>query len=97
MNIRTNRILVVDDSAMIRRYLCSILTGLGYTVEVAITGSEGIEKAQASAFDMIIADINMPVMNGFAMVAALRKEPSTQSVPIAMSSTESKEPDAAQA
>ena len=97
MNILEKRILVVDDSAMIRRYLSSILTGAGYAVEGAITGGEGIEKALATSFDLLLVDINMPVMNGYAMVAALRKEPATQSVPVIMSSTESKDQDASQA
>jgi two-component system chemotaxis response regulator CheY len=56
-----------------------------------------MEKAMDSPFDMILADINMPIMNGYDMVAALRKEITAQSVPIVMSSTESKDHDMAQA
>lgn len=96
-NILTKRILVVDDSATIRLYLRSLLTGWNYAVEEAVTGYEGLEKALTSAYDLILADINMPTMNGYAMVAALRKEATAQATPIIMISTEAKDGDAARA
>jgi len=97
MNIPSKRILVVDDSATIRLYLRGLLTGWGYEMEEAVTGYEGIEKALTSSFDLILADVNMPTMNGYAMVTALRKEIAAQSVPVIMISTESKTHDATHA
>ena len=97
MNKLKKRILVVDDSATIRLYLHGLLTKWGYDVVEATTGYEGMEKALKSSYDLIVADINMPTMNGYFMVTALRKEPGQLSTPIIMSSTESKESDAAHA
>ena len=97
MNKSNKRILVVDDSATVRRYLRSLLTGWGYQVEEAVTGYDGLEKALESSFDLILSDINMPTMNGYAMVTALRKEVTAQAVPIIITSTESKDEDEAKA
>jgi two-component system chemotaxis response regulator CheY len=97
MNTPSKRILVVDDSTTTRLYLRRLLTGWGYQVEEAVTGYEGMEKALDSPFDLILTDINMPTMNGYAMTTALRKEPAAQSVPIITSSTESKDQDMARA
>jgi two-component system chemotaxis response regulator CheY len=94
MNNLKKRILVVDDSATVRLYLRGLLTKWGYAVEEATTGYEGMEKALRSDYNLIIADINMPTMNGYFMVASLRKEPALLSTPIIMSSTESQESDA---
>jgi two-component system chemotaxis response regulator CheY len=97
MNTIKNRILVVDDSATVRLYLHGLLTKWGYDVEEATTGYEGMEKALRSDYNLIIADINMPTMNGYFMVTALRKEPGQLATPIIMSSTESRECDAVHA
>ena len=97
MNKSNKRILVVDDSATVRLYLRRLLTEWGYQVEEAVTGYDGMEKALDSPFDLILSDINMPTMNGYAMVSALRKEAAAQAVPIIITSTESKDHDEAQA
>jgi two-component system chemotaxis response regulator CheY len=88
------RVLVVDDSPMIRSYIRQVLSKQGYFVTEAINGSEGYEMAVGSPPDLIISDVNMPVLDGYAMVANLRRDHATIAVPIVMISTEAQARDA---
>jgi two-component system chemotaxis response regulator CheY len=65
------------------------LTRSGYEVMEAEDGAQGLKKASAEAFDLVLSDINMPVMNGLDMVRALRKLPSYKFTPIVLVTTES--------
>ncbi|RUO97528.1 response regulator [Hyphomicrobium sp.] len=82
-------ILTVDDSSSIRVAIKVALTGAGYTVTEAGDGAEGIRKANAGKFDLIITDLNMPVMDGLTMIEELRKIPAHGGVPIIFLTTES--------
>jgi two-component system chemotaxis response regulator CheY len=66
------RILVVDDSSLIRLYYRDILEKAGFEVEQAINGIEAMEKVLAAPFDLVIVDVNMPRMDGFSFVRTLR-------------------------
>lgn len=81
-------ILIVDDSAVIRNSLCFLLENEGFEVQTAANGVEGLEKAQARHFDTIIADINMPKMHGYELIAAIRQQASYKDVPIIIITTE---------
>lgn len=85
----TASILTVDDSPSIRVAIKIALTNAGYTVTEAANGAEGIEKARAATFDMIITDLNMPVMDGLTMIEEMRKLPDLMGVPIVFLTTES--------
>lgn len=85
---RPAQILVVDDATVVRLYYRSILEAAGYQVEEAINGVEGLEKALQAPFDLCIVDVNMPLMDGYAFLRALRREPFTQAMPAMMTSTE---------
>lgn len=85
----TASILTVDDSPSIRVALRIALTNAGYTVAEAENGAEGIQKAKASNFDLIITDLNMPVMDGLTMIEELRRTPGQAGVPIVFLTTES--------
>ena len=85
----TASILTVDDSPSIRVALKIALTNAGYSVAEAGDGAEGIAKAKASAFDLIITDLNMPVMDGLTMIEELRRMPDQTGVPIVFLTTES--------
>ena len=67
------RILVVDDSALVRLYYRDTLERAGFEVEQAINGMEAIEKVLADAFDLVIVDVNMPRMDGFSFLRMLRR------------------------
>ncbi len=82
-------ILTVDDSASIRRTIKIALTGEGYDVTEAADGAEGFRKAGSASFDLIITDLNMPVMDGLTMIRELRKNPANTGVPILFLTTES--------
>ncbi len=85
----TASILTVDDSASIRVAIKIALTGAGYTVSEAGDGADGIKKANAGKFDLIITDLNMPVMDGLTMIEELRKIPAHSGLPIIFLTTES--------
>jgi len=85
----TASILTVDDSASIRQAIKIALTSAGYSVSEATNGSEGLEKAEAGAFDLIITDLNMPIMDGLTMIQQLRARGKVVGTPIVFLSTES--------
>jgi len=87
----TASILTVDDSPSIRVALKIALSNAGYSVAEAANGAEGIEKARAGAFDLIITDLNMPVMDGLTMIEQMRRMPDLMGVPIVFLTTESDE------
>lgn len=63
----SKKILVTDDDKS-TRYLCSaVLTGAGYTVDVAGDGMEALEMLKASEYDLVITDINMPKLDGISL------------------------------
>lgn len=82
-------VLSVDDSASIRQMVKLTLTGAGYTVIQAGDGAEGLAKARESAVDLVVTDLNMPVMNGLGLIRELRKLPAYKGVPILFLTTES--------
>ena len=85
----TASILTVDDSSSIRVAIKIALQGAGYTVAEAENGAEGIAKANAGNFDLIVTDLNMPIMDGLTMIEELRKLPAHMGVPILFLTTES--------
>ncbi len=83
------KILTVDDSASIRLTTKVTLTNAGYEITEAVNGAEGLDKAKAGQFDLIVTDLNMPVMDGLTMIEELRKLPAHMGVPIIFLTTES--------
>ncbi len=83
------RILVVDDATTVRMYYRDVLEEAGFAVEEAVNGFEGLEKAVAESFDLILVDVNMPKMDGYAFLRQGRTMPELQAVPAVMISTES--------
>ena len=66
------RILVVDDSSLVRLYYRSTLEKAGFEVEQAINGIEAMERVLSQRFDLLIVDVNMPRMDGFTFLRSLR-------------------------
>ncbi|MEL6059564.1 MULTISPECIES: response regulator [unclassified Methylobacterium] len=83
------RILVVDDATTVRMYYRDVLEEAGFAVEEAVNGFEGLEKAVAESFDLILVDVNMPKMDGYTFLRQGRTMPELQAVPAVMISTES--------
>ncbi len=82
-------ILTVDDSPSIRQMVRLVLTQAGYTVVDAANGSEGLGKAKAQTFDLVVTDLNMPVMEGLSLIKELRGMSAYRGVPIVLLTTES--------
>jgi two-component system, chemotaxis family, chemotaxis protein CheY len=82
-------ILSVDDSASVRQMVKLTLSGAGYDVIQANDGAEGLAKAKEKAVDLVVTDLNMPNMNGLALIRELRKLPTYQGTPILFLTTES--------
>tara|TARA_R110001583_G_scaffold20941_8_gene79918 strand:+ start:2299 stop:2667 length:369 start_codon:yes stop_codon:yes gene_type:complete len=82
-------ILAVDDSASMRQMVTFTLKGAGYDVQEACDGSEALNIAKTQKFDLVLSDVNMPVMDGIQLVTELRTLPEYKFVPILMLTTES--------
>ncbi|MFW1678012.1 response regulator [Pontibacter sp. JAM-7] len=82
-------ILVVDDSASLRNMVTFTLKQEGYAVEEASNGQEALTKAQSGRFDLVLTDVNMPIMDGITFCAELRKLPAFKFTPVLMLTTES--------
>jgi two-component system, chemotaxis family, chemotaxis protein CheY len=92
------RVLVVDDSSLVRLYYRSALEQAGFEVEQAINGIEAMERALSQPFDLVIVDVNMPRMDGLTFLRALRRSTADVAVlPVLMISTESETQDVAAA
>jgi two-component system, chemotaxis family, chemotaxis protein CheY len=92
------RILVVDDSSLVRLYYRSTLEQAGFDVDQAINGIEAMEKVLSQPFDLVIVDVNMPRMDGFAYLRSLRcSPPDVATLPALVISTESQPQDAVDA
>ncbi len=74
-------ILVIDDSLTTRMLEQSILESAGYTVEVAVSAEQGLEKARQKPHGVFIVDVEMPGMNGFDFVRVTRADPELRRVP----------------
>jgi len=83
------QILTVDDSASIRQMVKFTLSKAGYNVEEASHGSEGLDRTRTQKFDLVITDLNMPVMDGIQMISGIRALPGYSFTPILMLTTES--------
>lgn len=82
-------ILTVDDSPSVRQMIKLVLGPAGHTVLEAGDGAEGLAKAKANPINMVITDLNMPVMNGLELIRALRQVPTIVGIPIVFLTTES--------
>lgn len=78
------KILSVDDDVQTSKLITIALTKAGHTVYTASNGEEGIEKVLEVEPDLIISDVEMPVMNGYEFVKTLRESFLTKNIPIIM-------------
>jgi len=78
------RILVVDDELDNRVMMRYFLESWGYEVELAGNGQEGLDKVDAQRPDLVLLDLEMPVMNGFDACDRLKTNPETEQIPVIM-------------
>lgn len=82
-------ILAVDDSPSMRKMVSFTLTGAGYQVIEAVDGQDAFEKAQAHKIDLVLADQNMPRLDGLGLTRMLRQDERFKTIPILILTTES--------
>jgi two-component system, chemotaxis family, chemotaxis protein CheY len=86
------KILIVDDSSMMRLVVSKAAKKMGYGIIEASNGKEGIEQLMLhDDVDLILCDINMPVMNGMEMIEKLKENDDHKFIPVVMLTTESKD------
>ena len=88
------KVLVVEDSPTMRQLIVFALKRLrGLSIVEANDGVDGLKKLTGDKFDLIITDINMPIMNGLKLVSLVRRDPGYQNTPIVIVTTEGAEED----
>lgn len=75
------RILIADDAAGMRVYLRTILTGAGYVCTEAPNGGAAFDAVLAERFDLVITDLDMPEVDGFALLTAISLLPKSRGRP----------------
>ena len=87
--IVSKTILTVDDTTSVLQMVKLTPVGAGYELMQAANGAEGLAMARSSVIDMVITDLNMPVVDGLTLIRELRKLSVLQGVPITFPTTES--------
>ena len=78
----SKRILVIEDQEDNRAILRDLLTSAGFSVLEAVNGAEGVTKARSELPDLILMDIQMPVMDGYEATRRIKADAATASIPI---------------
>jgi two-component system chemotaxis response regulator CheY len=81
------KILTVDDSRTMRDMLRMALVKAGFNVVEAVDGEHGLEVLNANGADVIITDINMPKLDGFGFIEAVREDDAWRATPILVLTT----------
>ena len=85
----TYNVLVVEDSPTMRQLIVFALKRIrGLKITEANDGVDGLKKISAEKFDLILTDINMPIMDGLILVSLVRNDPTHKEVPIVIITTE---------
>lgn len=82
-------VLTIDDSKSVRDMVMFTLEPEGYRIVAAENGAEGLDKLRAEKPDLVITDLNMPIMNGIDFISNARSEAAGSGIPIVMLTTES--------
>ncbi len=90
---RAKRVLVVDDAAITRELERSILSAAGYEVETAVDGQDALEKLRSREYSLVVADVEMPRMDGFGLAEAIRGDPSLERLPVVIVSSRESDQD----
>jgi two-component system, chemotaxis family, chemotaxis protein CheY len=80
--------LIVDDSVSMRQMVAYTLTKAGFTVIEGSNGQEGLDKLTGQKVELIITDLNMPVMDGIEFIRQVRTKPQYKFTPLLMLTTE---------
>jgi CheY-like chemotaxis protein len=78
------KVLIVDDDECVRLFVAGIMEAEGWQTLEALNGQQALDRAEAELPDLIVLDVNMPVMDGFTAFKLLRESPFTGKIPIIM-------------
>ena len=81
---RRKSVLVAEDSITSRLLLQTVLESAGYAVETAVDGAEGWAKLKTGAYDLLVSDVEMPRMDGFALTRAVRQDAALADLPVVL-------------
>ncbi len=81
------RILLVDDSVSIRKFVGLMLEKAGFDVFTAVDGQDAIQQLSERTVDAVITDLEMPRMNGYALIEDLRRRAATREIPVIVLTT----------
>ena len=84
-------ILIVDDSPSMRGMVSATLVGAGFSVIEGANGQEGLDRLQGKKVELIITDLNMPIMDGIQFITKVRAQREHKFTPILMLTTESQD------
>jgi two-component system, chemotaxis family, chemotaxis protein CheY len=88
------KFLIVDDFSTMRRIVRNLLKEAGYAnADEAEDGVVALQKLQGGAFDFVVSDINMPNMNGFDLLKAIRADAALKALPVLMITAEARKED----
>ena len=88
------KFLIVDDFSTMRRIVRGLLKEIGYTnAEEAEDGAVALGMLKKQKFDFVLSDINMPNMNGFDLLAAIKKDDHLKHLPVLMVTAEARKED----
>ena len=92
------KFLIVDDFSTMRRIVRSLLKEMGYNnADEAEDGAVAITKLRTQPFDFVVSDINMPNMNGFELLQAIKADDELKHLPVLMVTAEARKEDIVQA
>ncbi len=84
-------VMTVDDSSSMRQMVGFTLKDAGYSVVEAVNGQDALEKLTMSPVDLLLVDLNMPIMNGIDLIKNVRQDSRHKFTPIVMLTTESQD------
>ncbi len=89
--MKMKKILLVDDSKTMLLSMEAVLKRAGFTVSTAANGAEGLEQVTKTKPDLMITDLNMPVMDGMTLIKKAKQLPEMRFKPVLMLTTESQQ------
>jgi two-component system sensor histidine kinase and response regulator WspE len=90
---RRKRVLVVEDSLTVRELERKLIESGGFEVEVAVDGADGWNAVRVGHFDLVVTDVDMPRMDGIALVAMIKQDPRLAHTPVMIVSYKDREED----
>ena len=85
----SKRVMIVDDSDVIRKMATMVLGKSGYSVLEAVDGQDALDKLRDSAIDLLISDVNMPNLGGIELIRQIRSDPDHRFMPVILLTSES--------